>query len=262
MGGYQTVEQAFFRLADFFDSKDDAPLTASEVSTCLEWLRSISEAPPLPPTTPMIVAEGEEEGSERRRTGRRRGEGTVSSSKIGPAIRQPADMTPVKRQIRELLQATTPAADARPGGGTDEASAGDPLGTGRARQVAFRAPRGPGKSETIRKPSPEKRPAPPVAMTRTAKTILSALTRPSVVHPATPEDARKRPAGAPLVASPPPKTSDAMELEERPDAAAKPTEEEAALPTFHFDIAPGSLSRTTLEALEGDDANLPLFSFE
>ncbi|PJF19773.1 hypothetical protein PSACC_00416 [Paramicrosporidium saccamoebae] len=116
---------AYRRLSDFFSTKGDAPLTSAEVTVCLEWLRdaTVKSAPVF--ATPVPIPR---------------------------SIRKPApkaiDMTPVKRQIRELLRREETVIETK----------------GTAMDEVDKVEKAPAKL--------------PVAMTRTAKTILDALDNP------------------------------------------------------------------------------------
>lgn len=86
----------FGLLADFFECKGDQALTQNEVAVCLEWLQQVTQ--PAIFSTPATI----------RKSARLVATSATPIKQLSP---QQPDMTPVKRQIKELLAsaAGTPA---------------------------------------------------------------------------------------------------------------------------------------------------------
>jgi hypothetical protein len=143
------------RLAGFFDSKGDVPLSATEVAVCLEWLREVTQ----PTTTLMTPVPRRTDRTDRMERMER------TERKVLPKVPKLVDLTPVKRQIRELI-------------------AERPLVESHMEDISM-VNEAPVKAESIARTNSsislmEKTPVKvkPIVMTRTAKSILDVLDRP------------------------------------------------------------------------------------
>lgn len=170
----------FGLLADFFECRGDQALTQNEVAVCLEWLQQVTQ--PAIFSTPATI----------RKSARLAATSTTPMKQLTP--HQP-DMTPVKKQIKELLASAT-GTPAR----SDLSDRVMPI-DGDVTLENARAPTSPATG--------------PIIITRTAKTILDVLSSaggdPSTRDHETPEK------GKPVVALPGPSSQVAMAISEEGD---------------------------------------------
>lgn len=199
-----TLLPSYRRLADFFSTKGDAPLSSAEVTVCLEWLReaTVKSAPVFATPAPSL------------RSIRKQATKTV-------------DLTPVKRQIRELLASREESSEMRVDG-----KAADGI---------------------VTRPKP-------VAMTRTAKTILDVLDNPTSRAPEGGE-----PPLAPAI--PPTRTtkSFAIPIESSSEESMGTLEESPSLPSFKFQWDEDMDVDTSASAKQKESVStweLPKFSFD